>query len=153
MYQENPALSKIYKSTKNEFEFAKYIRNKYVGHIKDELIESSIEWRPELKHFYKKEHDGSLGYIYNLFILETVINTFVDNTGKHRVFDSDTDLIYPDDMTRFLNYLYATAQNGIKFLNEVAKVLEGKVELTGIENADKSDWIKAAEVDFKYINK
>ena len=56
-------------------------------------------------------------------------------------------------MTRFLDYLYAAVQNGINFLNEVAKVLEEKVELRGIENADKSDWIKAANVNFKYIKK
>ena len=153
MYQENPHLSEIYKSTKNEFEFAKYIRNKYVGHIKDELIERSIEWRPELKYFYKKEHDSSLGYIYNLFILETVINTFVDQNGKHKVFDSDTDLVYPADMTRFLDYLYFTVQNAIHFLNEVIQVIEDKVELVEIEKADKNNWVQAAKVDFKYIKK
>jgi len=153
MYQKNPRLSEIYKSTKNEFEFAKYIRNKYVGHIKDELIERSIEWRPELKYFYNKEHDGSLGYVYNLFILETVINTFVDQNGKHKVFDSDTDLICPDDMTRFLDYLYTTVQNGINFLSELIKAIEDKVEIVGIEHADQNDWLEAAKVDFKYIKK
>ena len=152
-YKRTPILSKIYKSTKNEFEFAKYMRNKYAGHIKDELIENAIEWRPELKYFYQKEHDDGLGYIYNLFILETLINTFVDNDGNHRIFDSDTDLIYPPDMTRFLNYMYNTAQNGIKFLYEVTKVLEEKVELQKLVDADKNDWITAAKVDFKYIKK
>jgi hypothetical protein len=152
-YKGTPVLSKIYKSTKNEFEFAKYMRNKYVGHIKDELIENAIEWRPELKYFYQKEHDDGLGYSYNLFILETLINTFVNNDGNHRIFDSDTDLIYPPDVTRFLNYMYNTAQNGIKFLNEVTKLLEEKVELQELVNADKNDWITAAKVDFKYIKK
>ncbi len=153
MYRENPHLSKIYKQAKKEFEFAKYIRNKYVGHIKDELIVKSIEWRPELKYFYSKDKDSNMGYIYNLFILETIINTYVDNNGKHRIFDTDTDLTYPENMTRFLDYLYFTVQTGIKFLTEVTNTLESKINLIAITDADKDDWIKAGQTDFQYIKK
>ncbi len=153
MYKENPHLSNTYKQAKKQFEFAKYIRNKYVGHIKDELIKKSIEWRPELKYFIIKAKDSEMGYIYNLFILETIINTYVDNDGKHRIFNTETDLIYPPNMTRFLDYLYFIVQSGMKFLIELSSVLETKVIMMEITDADKHDWIKAGQTDFKYIRK
>ena len=123
MYQNSPGLSKIYKKADKQFQFAKYIRNKFIGHIKDELIQKSIEWRPELKYMLDKK---DMGYFYNLFILETVINTYVDTNGKHKIFTGDTDLIYPSDMSRFLEYLYFIVQTAIEFLMELSNILKNK---------------------------
>lgn len=151
MYQNSPELSKIYNKVDKQFQFAKYIRNKFIGHIKDELIQKSIEWRPELKYLLHKEND--MGYLYNLFILETVINTYVDNNGKHKIFTGDTDLIYPEDMSRFLEYLYLIVQVAIKFLTELSNMLKSKIDRVSLENADINDWIKAGKTDFKFIKK
>lgn len=52
--------------------------------------------------------EAFLGYA----VLESAINTFVDGE-RHRIFESDTDLAYPPDLTRFLNFLGATVHVGI----------------------------------------
>jgi len=150
MYKNSPELSQLYKKADKQFQFAKYIRNKFVGHIKDELIQKSIEWRPELKYMLDKQ---DMGYFYNLFILETVINTYVDNDGKHKVFISDTDLIYPSDMSRFLEYLYLIVQTAISFLTKLSEILKSKIEIKNFGNFDINDWLKAAKTDFKFIKK
>ena len=150
MYQNSPELSKIHKKADKQFQFAKYIRNKFVGHIKDELIQKSIEWRPELKYMLDKK---DMGYFYNLYILETVINTYVDNDGKHKIFTSETDLIYPSDMSRFLEYLYLIVQTAIDFLTKLSVILKNKVDVVSFENADKNDWLKAGKTDFNFIKK
>lgn len=151
LYQNSPELSKIYNKAAKEFQFAKYIRNKFIGHIKDELIQKSIEWRPEVKYLFHKEKD--MGYLYNLFILETVINTYVDNNGKHKIFTGDTDLIYTADRNRFLEYLYMIVQVVIEFITELLNILKSKIDRVSLENADINDWIKAGKTDFEFIKK
>ena len=94
-----------------------------------------------------------IDYLYNLFILETVINTYVDNDGKHKIFSSDTDLVYPDDINRFLEYLYFIVQSAIEFLNELCKILEIKIDMKKLETVDMEDWIKAGKTDFRFIRK
>ncbi|NLC27556.1 MAG: hypothetical protein GX780_02160 [Campylobacteraceae bacterium] len=153
LYQEFPELSKIYKRADQQFQFAKYIRNKFIGHIKEELIQKAIEWRPELKYLLSKDKNENIDYLYNLFILETVINTYVDNDGKHKIFDSDTDLVYPHDINRFLEYLYFIVQSAIEFLNELYKILEIKIDMKKLETFDIEDWIKAGKTDFQFIRK
>lgn len=153
LYQEFPELSKIYKRADQQFQFAKYIRNKFIGHIKEELIQKAIEWRPELKYLLCKDKNEKIDYLYNLFILETVINTYVDNDGKHKIFSSDTDLVYPDDINRFLEYLYFIVQSAIEFLNELCKILEIKIDMKKLETVDMEDWIKAGKTDFRFIRK
>ena len=150
MYQNSPELSRIYKKADKQFQFAKYIRNKFIGHIKDELIQKSIEWRPELKYMLVKK---DMGYFYNLFILETVINTYVDNDGKHKIFTSDTDLIYSSDMNRFLEYLYLIVQTAINFLTKLSEILKNKVDVVSFGNFDENDWLKAGKTDFNFIKK
>jgi len=47
IYAEHRELSSIYAKASKEYEFAKYLRNKFVGHINHELLEKAVEWRPE----------------------------------------------------------------------------------------------------------
>lgn len=150
MYKEHPELSEIYSKAKKEFEFAKYIRNKFIGHITSELIQNSIEWRPELKYLHVQENTE---YLYHLFILETAINTYVDSNGKHKIFSNDTDLMYPADIDRFLEYLDLIVKVAIEFLTKLSNILKSKIDKSSLEKIDLRDWIKAVRVDFKYIKK
>jgi hypothetical protein len=45
---------------------------------------------------------------------EALFNTFVDG-DRHKVFDGDTDLAYPLDLKRFLNYVGETVYAGIAY--------------------------------------
>lgn len=65
MYREHPHLSLRCRQTINEFEFAKYLRNKFAGHIKPELIEKSLQWRPEMRFYLDKMSDNHAMALYN----------------------------------------------------------------------------------------
>lgn len=151
LYKDHPAISEIITPYRRNFEFAKYIRNIAVGHVNPSLSQKSLEWRPELNLVLRTldaPAEAFLGYA----VLETAINTFVDDE-RHRIFDSDTDLAYPPDMTRFLNFLGSTVHVGIAYCAAVAAA--------ALEHASLPDfnenWLelsaKAGVTDFAFITR
>ncbi|MDR3439919.1 hypothetical protein [Telmatospirillum sp.] len=151
LYMDHPAISEIITPHRRNFEFAKYIRNIAVGHVNPALSQKTLEWRPELNVVLTKPDapaEAFLGYA----VLETAINTFVDGE-RHRIFDSDTDLAYPPDLTRFLNFLGSAVRVGINFCAAVAAA--------ALEHANLPDfnenWLalsaKAGATDFAFIKR
>ena len=113
IYKQYPILSEIYRRHEAKYRFAKYLRNKFVGHVKQELILKAIEWRPELRYLLRSSDDANTAFAFNLFALETAINTYVNPDGSHQLFESETDLIYPLNRPWFpkpLNALMALAK-------------------------------------------
>lgn len=154
IYPSNPELSALYKGFSKECEFAKYLRNKFAGHIKQELINKSIEWKPEIRMFLENMDDGKVMHMVNLFILETAINTYVNADGNHRIFDSETDLMYPPDNTRFLIFLTNVIRSTIKYLNMYIELtnqnMKGEIEDSG---NIKKHALKAGKTAFNFIKK
>ncbi|ENR5072921.1 hypothetical protein DW199_20280 [Klebsiella pneumoniae] len=155
VYKEHPQLSQHYRQTSAEFDFAKYLRNKFVGHIKPELIEKALEWRPEIRFFLNKTSDSHVMGFYNMWILETAINSYVDSDGKHKIFDSETALDYPPDNTRFLIYMTKIIKSGISFLEEF--ILAMDIEYENLCNPDLEEQLRlggiAGKTDFAFIKK
>lgn len=151
LYKEHPAISEIITPHRRNFEFAKYIRNIAVGHVNPALSQKTLEWRPELNAVLQKPGppaEAFLGYA----VLESAINTFVDRE-RHRIFDGDTDLAYPPDLSRFLNFLGSTVHVGIAYCNAVAAA--------ALEHADLPDYnknllelsAKAGATEFTFITR
>ena len=152
IYNEHRNLSSAFNEMYAEYEFAKYIRNKFVGHIKIELLTKAIEWKPELRYLIHKTNDPKIMFLYNIWILETTINSFVDSNGKHKIFNSDTDLIYPPDYQRFINFLTNTIKSAIEYLNILDAILYISIEENEkIESIEH--WLLAGQTSFKYIKK
>ena len=153
LYKENRTLSEQYKKASKEYSFAKYLRNKFVGHIKHELIEKAIEWKPELRYSLKEAGDPKMMFFFNMFVLETAINTYVNQDGSHKIFDSETDLVYKPDLNRFLNYLSFMATSAIGYLNELEAVLGRGIDMLGFSEMDREHWLAAGDTTFEYIKK
>ena len=152
IYNEHRNLSSAFNEMYAEYEFAKYIRNKFVGHIKIDLLTKAIEWKPELRYLLHKTNDPEVMFLYNIWILETTINSFVDSNGKHRIFNSDTDLIYPPDYQRFINFITETIKSAIEYLNILDAILYISIdEYEKTENIEH--WLLASHTIFKYIKK
>lgn len=157
MYSSYPELSEYYRSFLKECEFAKYLRNKFVGHLKQELVNKALEWNPEIRMFLNKMDEPAAAYIVNQLILETAINTYVDGEQKHKVFDSETDLNYPPDSTRFLKFLTLVIRSSIAFLEKYIEIRQEDVqteidEASGLEGMLKLA-TKAGKTDFNFIRK
>jgi len=121
-YKLQPGPSQIIKPLIKKLAFAKYLRNKYVGHIHPLLIAKAIEWQPLLRHTPGNLADPKFAQLLNLWLLETTINTYVDDNEKHKLFESETDLMYPPDWQRFLGFLEETIRGSISYLKLLVQI-------------------------------
>ncbi|MBJ9323322.1 hypothetical protein I5501_13940 [Citrobacter freundii] len=155
LYKEAPELSADYKKISKELQFSKYLRNKFVGHIKPELLEKALEWKPELKLTLGRSDNQQVSYFFNIWVLETAINSYVDVNGGHQLFESETDLNYPPDMERFLIFLTKIIKSSINYINDLIVVLSKKIEVDKVydEYEKMQLWIEAGKTDFEFIRK
>jgi len=115
-YKEFAKPAAVFKPLRKQFELAKYLRNKFVGHIHPELLAKALEWQPTLRQVLPSGNDPRVMLLVNLWLLETAINTYVESDGTHKVFASELDLMYPPDWERFARYLESTIRGGIEYL-------------------------------------
>jgi hypothetical protein len=151
LYREHPEIGELITPYRRNFEFAKYIRNIAVGHVNPALSRKAIEWRPELNSVLATPKPGGDAFL-GFAILETAINTFVDG-DSHRIFEGDTDLGYPPDLTRFLSFLGNTAHVGMAYCEALAVAAVRRAELPEFD-ANLSDLaVRAGKTDFKFITR
>lgn len=151
LYQQHPDLRELIAPHINALKFAKYLRNISVGHLNPGLAPKALIWRAEL-HMLLPNNDVPSVAITSLMVLETAINTYVGDQG-HRFFESETDLMYPPDNQRFLNFLGETVHASIRFTERLAEIAIPEVELVDV----KENWFelakKAGQMDFHYLTK
>ncbi len=153
LYKEHKTLSTIFSKNRRNYEFAKYLRNKFVGHIHSELIEKAIEWKPELRYLAARMSDSKIMLLVNIFVLETAINTYVGEDGKHKVFESETDLGYPPDWKRFVDYIEVSIRSAIHYLEDLCGVLSAAIDHPAPDQFDFELWAKAGRADFAFLKK
>ncbi|HEX8644501.1 MAG TPA: hypothetical protein VF702_11380 [Allosphingosinicella sp.] len=152
LYKDHPELGEMHVELSNAFEFFKYIRNKYIGHLVPGLTAKTFEWLPQAYGTLGR-NDASHQLVLSWFVLETAINTYTGPSSGHKIFESDTDLNYPPDRTRFLNFLGESALGSLKYSAQLIKVAAGYVDVPHLQR----DWIslamKAGETDFEHLAK
>ncbi len=153
IYKDHQTLSAVFSENLRNFEFAKYLRNKFVGHIHSGLIEKAIEWKPELRYLAAQMDDPKIMLLVNIFVLEAAINTYVGEDGKHKVFESDTDLAYPPDWKRFVAYLEVSISSAIHYLGDLCGVLSAGIDHPASDHFDLELWAKAGRTDFAFLKK
>jgi hypothetical protein len=151
LYKDHPELNEIISTHRRGFEFAKYMRNVAVGHVNPALCRKAIEWRPELNTVLAACDAGTDAFL-SYAILETAINTFVDGE-RHKVFESDTDLAYPPDLARFLNYLGETVHAGMAYCSALSAIAVSRAELPDYREKRFELAAKAGQTEFKFITR
>lgn len=93
--------------------------------------------------------------LYNEWILETAINSYVGADGNHKIFNGETALDYPPDRARFLIYMTKIVKNSISFLEELILVMD--VDYERLCNPDLQEQLRLARIagdtDFEFIKK
>jgi len=153
LYCNYKFLSEKHNQSKKYIAFFKYLRNKFVGHIKTELINKSIEWRPEFGFLLKESDDKEIIFMFNIWILETAINSYVNKDGSHKIFQTETNLEYPEDSQRFTSLLRFCLNNIVDYLKQLESVLLEIIDLSEYESDNIIVWKKAAKTDFNFIKK
>ena len=153
MYSQYSGLSEKFDAFKANAELFSYLRNKFAGHLTNDLVEKALEWKPELKMMLDKEYDPRMVSVFNLFFLETAINTYVDDQGQHKLFDSETDLVYPPDEKRFRETLQESIDDASEFLDALEHILRPQVRIPETREEQFKLFIKAGGTDFEYLRK
>ncbi len=153
MYKEYPTLSSLFSENQKNYEFAKYLRNKFVGHVHPKLIEKAIEWHPELRCIATRMDDPKVMLVVNVSLLETAINTYVDEQGRHKIFDSETDLMYPPDFKRFVDFMEVSIRSAIQYLSELCVILNMQLDRLEQYSVSIEHIMRAAETEFGFIKK
>ena len=132
-------------------EFANHVRNKITGHIEKDIIDNSIQWDPFIFEHNVKDNEILQKIRIYRSILESSINSYVDNAGKHKVFNTEIDFIYPTTCELFYTYLNDLINNSLIFIDLLKKHLETKI--INFKGRPENIIIKAAETDFSVKNK
>jgi hypothetical protein len=77
-------------------------------------------------------------FMYNIWILEAAINTYVKPDGSHKLFESETDLVYLPDLKRFLIFLTHEVRSGIEYLEALSSEIGNKIEMLDHTNRIKN---------------
>jgi hypothetical protein len=152
LHKNHPDLSEIYRPVKKALEFFKYIRNVYIGHFVPDLTDKTFEWIPFTNALVgSDDHDKQ--WLASWFALETAINTYADPDTGHKIFVSDTDLNYPPDHTRFLNYLGETTHGSLAYVARLIQISRTKFETPDV-HADMLELAKiAGQTEFSVLTK
>lgn len=112
----------------------------------------SASWKPEL-HALLTDSTVNAEIYMSYAALEPAINTFVDEQDQHRLFESDSDLDYPPDMQRYLNFLGDIVHAAIAFAEKLASIAIVYVDPPNYEE----NWMelakKAGQTEFKYLSR
>lgn len=132
LYKEHPELGELHRPLRRGLEFFKYLRNVYVGHFVPDLCEKTFEWVPQTYAAIGSVEPAKM-WIVSWFALETAINTYADPETGHKIFPSETDLQYPPDYTRFLNFLGETVLGSIAYASCLISTARSHVDVPDIE--------------------
>ena len=153
MYSQYGGLSEKFDNFQANAELFSYLRNKFAGHLTNDLVELALEWKPELKVMLDKEYDPTIVSLFNLLFLETAINTYVDDQGRHKLFNSETDLMYPPDRKRFCQTLLESIDSASEYLNALEEVLRLELTMPETKQEQIDLFLKASSVEFEYLRK
>lgn len=132
-------------------EFANHVRNKITGHIEKDIIDNSIQWDPFI--FEQNVKDNEIVQKIRIYrsILESAINSYVDNAGNHKVFKAEIDFFYPKTCELFYRYINELINKSLNFLELLKTHLKSKIIF--FKGRPANIIIKAAETDFSVKNK
>lgn len=153
MYADHQELSALFDDCSANVKFFSYLRNKFTGHITDDLIDMTLVWKPELSLTLAQDQDAETILIYNYWVLETAINTYVDASGNHKIFDSETDLNYPPDWERFETTLLITIDQALNFLSAVEAIIKPTISQSTTEEEKMGLFAQAGRISFTYLTK
>ncbi len=150
-YKAQPEPSGIIKPLRRNLAFAKYLRNKLIGHVHPELVAKAIEWQPVLRQAPKHHGDPKFALLVNLWLLETTINTYVNPDGTHKFFDTETDLMYPPDWKRFVDFLEETIRSSLAYLSRLHELWAPSLTPHVVKGPDLELYFQSGKTEFKFL--
>lgn len=132
-------------------EFANHVRNKIIGHIENDVIGNSVQWEPTIFQDSLKDNELMQRFLLYRSVLESAINSYLDANGKHKIFEQEIDIIFPDTCKLFYTYHMKLISDSLEYLRKLKTTMKSQIiYFHGLP----ANLIKnAGETDFKTKNK
>lgn len=115
------------RSLRRELEFANHVRNKGIGHLDTNLLKRAVQWNP-LMFVEVDEQPKELRLAdAHRTVIESCINSYINNEGIQKVFGHEIDLGYPNDASEFYKYLKKLVDDSLEWLSESISILHSKI--------------------------
>ncbi len=132
-------------------DFANYVRNKIAGHIENEVIDNSVQWEPTIFQDSIKNNGELQRFLLYRSILESAINSYIDETGKHKIFNQEIDILFPNTCKLFYTYHIKLINESLEYLRKLKTKMNSKIIY--FHGLPANLFKKAGETDFKTKNK
>ena len=132
-------------------EFANHVRNKITGHIENEVIDNSVQWEPTIFRDSIKDNENLQRLLLYRSLLESAINSYIDGTGKHMIFNQEIDFLLPKTCDLFYSFLKELINNSLEYLHLLKAVMNSKIIY--FHGLPANLMINAGETEFKTKNK
>lgn len=113
---------------RKELEFANHVRNKGIGHLDTTLLKRSVQWNPFMfMEIAQQSKELRLADAHRT-VIESCINSFIDNEGKQKVFGHEIDLMYPNDANEFYAHLKTLVDNSLDWITDSITILHSQIK-------------------------
>jgi hypothetical protein len=125
---DNQELINLGRDLKKKLKFIIHLRNKISGHLDQKLLQKAAEWEPYIFAVeIRSKKEAQILLIYKT-LLESGINSFIDNDSNQKVFETEIDLFYPPNQKLFFDYIGELNMKSIYYLEIIIDILENKIE-------------------------
>ncbi|WP_156480547.1 hypothetical protein [Aquipseudomonas alcaligenes] len=117
------------KSLRRDLDFIVHIRNKGVGHLDKTLLERAAQWTPELFHTESHRDNDYLTFLSYKSVLESTINSYLNEDGEQKLFRTEIDFLYPPNATQFFNFLSDIVKRSTAWLENAREIIKSELKL------------------------
>lgn len=149
--KEDQELALKSRSLRKRLQFINHIRNKISGHLDEVVLEKLVQWEPFIfNEGFKGNNEAKLLLVYKS-LLESAINSYIDNDSNQKVFKTEIDLLYPENQSLFFNYIGDLNIDSISFLDVIIDKLDSQIDHWDKTKMEKFATI-AGKTDFNLKN-
>ena len=132
------------RSLKKKLAFANHFRNRAAGHLNEILLERAVQWSPQMFSLISKENEKFKIFEAHRVIIEACTNSYINDEGKQKVFNTEIDLMYPPDAKLFFIHLHELITESLEWLTISAEYI-----LSTIRHHDNDEIEEIAAISAK----
>jgi hypothetical protein len=126
--QDQPEHTNKTRSLRRELEFANHVRNKGIGHLDTILLKRAVQWNPLMFVEVDKQPKELRLADAHRAVIESCINSYINNEGIQQVFGHEIDLVYPNDADEFYKYLKKLVDNSLEWISDSISILHSQID-------------------------
>lgn len=135
------------RSLRRDLDFIVHIRNKGVGHLDRTLLERAAQWTPELFHVNSHGNNDYLTFLSYKAVLESTINSYLNENGEQKVFKTEIDFLYPPNANQFFGFLSDIVKRSIVWLENAREIIRSEINLHS-DDKNKEMGVIAGQTNF-----